>query len=59
MLIILRNHGFNMDEYEEMKEKKLADCLQRNIRRKWSRKKKNLTKIGGYSKGIQRIGRPI
>ena len=44
MPIILKKHGFNIDEYEETEERNREYCLQRNKRRKWSRKKKNLTK---------------
>jgi len=44
MLIILRNHGFNMDEYEETKEKKQGGLPVKEYKKKMEKEKEELNK---------------
>ena len=60
MPIILKKHGFNIDEYEETEEKKQGGLSAKEYKKKMEQEKEELNKkIGGYGKGIQRIGRQI
>lgn len=44
MLIILRNHGFNMDEYEETKEKKQGGLSAKEYKKKMEQEKEEINK---------------
>ena len=41
--IVLQNHRFDIDEYEETEEKKQGGLSAKEYKKKWSRKRKNLT----------------
>lgn len=44
MSIILRNHGFNMDEYEETEEKKQGGLSAKEYKKKMEQEKEELNK---------------